>query len=343
MLPETLRTVDELEELLSRPSEQAVRAFAAVPGDVLILGAGGKMGPTLARMAVRASEAAGTGRRVVAVSRFGDPASREPLEACGVETIAGDLLDPAFVASLPEAPNVVFMAGMKFGSTGAEATTWAMNTHLPALVCQRFSHSRLVAFSTGNVYGLVPRDSGGSAEADAANPVGEYAMSCLGRERIVQYFSERDQVPAVLIRLNYATELRYGVLVDLAKKIADGEPVDLTMGYVNVIWQGDASALTLSTLPDCGLPPTIVNVAGPDVLHVRNVCERLAERMGTVARFVGEESDRALLNDGRRAHARYGEPAVSIERLLDWTADWVQRGGPTLGKPTRFESRDGKF
>ena len=342
MIPDTIADIEQLDELLSRPTDKTVEALQAIPGDILILGAGGKMGPTLARMAIRSAES-GPPRRVIAVSRFSDPTVQIRLEKFGAETIVGDLLDHEFLEALPDAPNVIFMAGMKFGATSAESLTWAMNTHLPALVCTRFSDSRIVAFSTGNVYGLVHKDGGGSTETSPTHPVGEYAMSCLGRERIFQYFSERDQVPAALIRLNYATELRYGVLVDLAQRIAAGKPVDVGMSYVNVIWQGDASAMTLCTLRDCSVPPAIVNIAGGTLLRVRDVCRQLAERMGTDVSFTGEESDLALLNNGHFAHARYGEPKMTTERILDWTADWILRGGLTHGKPTGFESRDGKF
>ena len=343
MIPDTITDVEQLEELLSRPTDRAVEALRAVPGDVLIAGAGGEMGPTLTRMVIRGSAVAGRPRRVIAVSRFGDSAVRRRLDECGADTIAGDLLDRDFLDTLPNAPNVIFMAGMKFGGAHDLPLTWAMNAHLPSLICERFQHSRIVAFSTGNVYGLVHRDSGGSTEKSPVWPVGEYAMSCLGRERMFQYFSLRDRIPTVLLRLNYATELRYGVLVDLAQKVAAGEPIDLGMSYVNVIWQGDASSLALCTLGDCGIPATVANIAGSAILRVRDICEQLADRLGTRVSFAGDESDLALLNNGSHLHQKYGEPSVSIERLLDWTADWIARGGPTHGKPTRFESQDGQF
>ena len=301
------------------------------------------MGPSLVRMAVRGSVEAEVTRQVMAVSRFGDAAVRKQLEDSGAETIAGDLLDRDFLKTLPDVPNVIFMTGMKFGAASDLPLTWAMNTHLPSLICERFRNSRIAAFSTGNVYGLVHRNTGGSTETSPVRPVGEYAMSCLGRERMFEYFSLRDRIPTVLLRLNYATELRYGVLVDLAQKVAAGEPIDLGMSYVNVIWQGDASSLALCTLGDCGIPATVANIAGPAILRVREICEQLADRMGTRVSFTGEESDLALLNNGNHLHQKYGEPTVSIKRLLDWTADWVARGGPTHGKPTRFESRDGQF
>ena len=343
MLPETIHTVDELDELLSRPSEAAIDALRRLPGDIVVLGVGGKMGPTLARMARRAADAAGPPRRITGVSRFRETGLRERLKDCGVETIAGDLLDRGFLASLPDAPTVIFMTGMKFGATGQEPLTWAMNAYLPALVCERYAGSRIAAFSTGNVYGLVPHDSGGSVETDAPNPAGEYAMSCLGRERIFEHFSLTRGTPLAILRLNYATELRYGVLVDLATRVWNEQPIDLAMGSVNVIWQGDACAMTLCALTDCSSPAYFLNVAGPEFLRVRKTCERLGELLGKPARFVGREGTDALLNNGSAGHRRYGLPAVDIEQLLHWVSEWVRRGEATLGKPTHFEVRDGRF
>ncbi len=337
------RTVEELEERLSRPTPRVVADLGELPGDIVVLGVGGKMGPTLARMAKRASDEAGVERRVIGVSRFSDEAARERLNRWGVETIAGDLLNERFVASLPEAANVVYMAGFKFGASAQPWMTWAMNCYLPALVCRKYAHSRIVAFSTGNVYGLVPNDSDGSIESDAPNPVGEYAMAALGRERMFEYFSRSMDVSLVLLRLNYATEMRYGVLVDLAQQIWTGQPIDLAMGRVNVIWQGDANALPLSALAHTASPPSVINVAGDEILIVRDVCERLGVLLGKTVEFVGEESADALISNGRRGHDLLGRPHVGISSMLEWTADWVSRGGPTLGKPTKFQSRDGTF
>ena len=280
---------------------------------------------------------------MIGVSRFSVSGLREQLHAWGVETIAGELLDAAFLRSLPDAPNVVHMAGMKFGATGSEALTWAMNTHLPSLVCQRYPHSRIVAFSTGNIYGLVPVDGPGSSETDPPAPVGEYAMSCLGRERMFAYFSGQCGTAVSLVRLNYATEMRYGVLVDLAWKVWHESVIDLSMGYANVIWQADANAMAVSMLADAGSPPLVLNVAGPERLRIREVCRLFGQALGKPVHLTGTEAGDALLSDGRRGHQRYGPPRVGVDRLITWITDWVRRGGPSLSKPTHFESRDGKF
>lgn len=343
MLPAAIHTVDELEAMLSEPSAAAIDAVARVAGDLIVLGAAGKMGPTLARMARRAMDAAGTRHRVIGVSRFSGNDQRAQLEAHGVETIRCDLLDEQALAALPDAANIIFMAGRKFGSTGDEPLTWAMNAYLPALVARRYAGSRIVVFSTGNVYGLTPHGRGGSREEDAPAPVGEYAMSCLGRERLFEYFARSQSTPAVILRLNYAAELRYGVLVDLALRIVRGQPVDLTMGYFNVLWQGDANAMALAALSLASTPPAIVNLAGSEELHVRTVCLELARRLRTEVSFVGREADDALLSNGTRGWALLGYPRVDAARLLDWTADWIARGGPTLDRPTHFESRAGRF
>ena len=332
----------QLETWLSEPTPEVVETLARLPGDIVLLGVAGKMGPTLARMAKRASDAAGIGRRVIGAARFsvGDHAE---LEAHGVETVRCDLLNEDDVARLPDAPHVIFMAGRKFGSTGDEPLTWAMNSYLPAVVCRKYRHSRIVAFSTGNVYGLSSIAAGGSRENDVLQPAGEYAMSCLGRERMFEYFSRLLNIPLAIVRLNYACELRYGVLVDLAQRIVRGEPVELEMGHFNVLWQGDANAMALRALAHVSTPPWIVNVTGPEVLSVRAVCERLGELLNKPVRFVGSESPEALLSNAARGFERLGTPRVGAGELIEHVADWVARGGRSLGKPTHFESRDGRF
>lgn len=336
-------SVDQLEDLLSEPSLALVAAFSQLRGDLLLLGVGGKMGPYLAHLAKRASDLAGTPRRIIGVSRFGNREQESRLRASGIETIRADLLDASQVAKLPEAPQVILMAGMKFGSSGQESLTWAMNTHLPSIICQRYARSNLIVFSTGNVYGLAPVFSGGSRETDPPNPVGEYAMSCLGRERICEYLSRSQGTPMAFIRLNYASEVRYGVLADLAHKVWAGEAIDLAMGHFNTIWLGDANAMALQALACVSSPPRVLNVTGPELLSVRTVCEQLAKHMGKAVHFIGAESGNALLNNAQLAHQLFGFPRISAEQMIRWTADWVMRGQPSLGKPTHFESRSGKF
>jgi nucleoside-diphosphate-sugar epimerase len=356
MLPDTIADIDTLEALLSEPPASLVETMKTIDGDVVILGVAGKMGPTLARMTKRASDLAdadGQGRvrrrRVIGVARFSDASQEAALQAHGIETVRADLLDEAALERLPDAPNVIFMAGRKFGSTGGEALTWAMNVHLPALVCRRYATSRIVVFSTGNVYGLTKAGAAGtsgvngSVETDTLRPVGEYAMSCLGRERMFEHFSETRGIRTSIVRLNYAVEMRYGVIADLARRIAAGETIDVTMGYYNVIWQGDANAMAIASLAQASSPPFVFNLAGPEELSVRATCEELARLMGRTVTFTGREAADALLSNGTRGWTLFGRPRVDASRVIAWVADWVSRGGASLDKPTHFESRDGKF
>ncbi len=340
---ERISGVEQLEDLLSEPTPGLVESFRGLPGDILVLGAGGKMGPSLARMARRAADEAGGTREVFAVSRFSNPDVVSHLRAAGVQVISCDLMDEAQVSSLPAAPNVVYMAGMKFGTTGNEPLTWALNTFLPGLVCRRYRTSRIVAFSSGNVYGLAPAGSGGSRETDTPRPEGEYAWSVLGRERIIEYHSRSQGTPALLLRLNYACEMRYGVIVDIAQKVRAGAPVDLSMGWLNTIWQQDANAMALQSLRLAQVPARVLNLTGPEVLRVRDVAAELARLMGRGLSFQGTESYSALLSDARAAHGLFGLPRVDADTLIRWVSDWVARGGESLGKPTHFESRDGRF
>jgi nucleoside-diphosphate-sugar epimerase len=341
-VPTTVRTEDELDNLLSEPTPGVVETMRRLSGDLIVLGIAGKMGLDFARMARRASNAAGVARRIYGVSRFTN-GGEEALRAHGVEPIRCDLLDATAVARLPDAANVLYLAGRKFGSTGDEAGTWATNVYLPGVVCERYRTSRIVALSTGNVYGLVPATGSGSREDDPLQPIGEYAMSAVGRERIFEYFSRNHGTPVALVRLNYACDLRYGVLVDLAKRIWTGEPIDVGMGNFNTIWQGDAVAIALRTFDHAAAPPYVVNVTGPDVLSVRRVAERLGELMRMPVGFRGAESNTALIADARRGIEMLGPLRVETSRLIEWVADWVSRGGRNLGKPTHFESRDGRF
>ena len=338
-----IEDIQQLEEALSRPTEDVIETMGRIDGHIIVLGVGGKIGPTLAIMARRASDAAGVKRRVIGVARFSSPELREHLNAHGIETVACDLLDRAALKKLPEVPNVLYLAAKKFGSTGAESMTWAMNVYLPGLVAEKFAASRIVAYSTGNVYPLMPTDSGGAAETTPTEPVGDYAMSCLGRERIFSHFSETRGTRVSLVRLNYATELRYGTLVDIAGQVLAGRPVDLSMGYFNAVWQGDSNAMTLRALDHVSSPPFVVNLAGPEKLSVRQCAEYLGQLMGKTVTFTGTESPDAFLSDGRLGYEKLGHTTVDAQEMMRLIADWQLRGGSTLGKPTHFQTRDGKF
>jgi nucleoside-diphosphate-sugar epimerase len=347
LLPNTIdapRSEAELEELLTSPTPETAAAVSALDGDLLLLGAGGKMGPTLARLAKRSIDAAGVGHRVICVSRFGSGDLAARLRGQGIETVARDLLDREALATVPEAPNVVYLAGFKFGASAAPHRTWAMNSFLPALVAERFRDARIVALSTGNVYPQVPPASGGATEATPPAPVGEYAQSCLARERMFEYMAEVHGTRSVLIRLNYATDLRYGVLLDVAGKVHRGEPVDLAMGWINTIWQGDANAVLLRAFELCASPPDVLNLTGPELISVRDAANELAALLDAPApSFTGEEAETALLSDASRCHDLYGLPRVPARTLIEWTASWVAGDLPTLGKPTHFETRDGAY
>lgn len=334
----------ELEDALTRPTPETVAAIADLGGDLLVLGAGGKMGPSLAGLAQRSLKVAGSPYRVLCASRFSTPGLAERLSAMGIEVLPGDLLEPGVLESLPEAPNVLLMAGAKFGTQGAPEKTWATNCYLPGRVAERFRESRIVALSTGNVYPLVPVSSGGATEETPPQPVGEYGWSCLGRERLLHYSSLRYGTPCLLVRLYYANDLRYGVLLDIARKVWRREPVDVTTGYLNAIWQGDANGVLLSAFPLCASPPAILNLAGPETLSVRRLAERFAELLGAPPPvFRGAEAETALLGNAGPCRTLFGEPRMPLDRLMEWTAHWVRTGGPTLDKPTHFEARDGVF
>ena len=329
----------ELEEVLTRPDPALVADLAEVPGPLLVLGAAGKMGPTLCRLAKRADP----DRRVIAVARFSEPGLRVRMESWGIECIAADLTDRAALAALPEAENIVFMAARKFGSTGAEELTWAMNVLLPAMVAERFPDSRIVFFSTGNVLPLVPVLSGGADESVPPAPIGDYAASCLGRERVFQHSGRTRGTRCFGIRLNYAIDLRYGVLHDVASKVWTGTPVPLAMGHANVIWQGDANAWALRALRHASADCPILNVTGPETVPIRWLANQFAARFGKPVEFAGEEAPDALLSNAARAFALFGYPRVPLLRMVDWVAGWVMQGGRALGKPTKFEVRDGRF
>jgi hypothetical protein len=342
-LPETIENVEQLDELLSRPTPGVVATMRRLEGDLTLLGVGGKIGPSLARMARRASDEAGVQRRIIGVSRFSAPGLQQQLQSQGIETIGCELLDRDQLAALPETPNVLYLAAMKFGTSGQEASTWARNAYLPGMICEKYRRSRIVAYSTGNVYPLTPVERGGSVESDLPGPVGEYAMSCLGRERVFTYFSQTLGIPTALIRLNYATEMRYGVLVDVAQKIMAGEPIDLAMGYFNAIWQGDSNAMTLQAFDHVASPPRAFNVTGPETLSVRHVAEQLGELLEEPVRFEGSEASDALLSNAGLACQLFGRPTVGASQIIRWVADWCRHRGATHNKATHFEVRNGRF
>ncbi|HTF48937.1 MAG TPA: NAD-dependent epimerase/dehydratase family protein [Pseudonocardia sp.] len=333
-----------LEQRLWTPSDQLVTELAELPGDLLLLGAGGKLGLSLARMARAALDAGGEpDRRVIAVSRFSEPGRHAEFAHAGVQTLSADLSDPAALHALPDAANVIYLVGRKFGTHADPWTTWAVNTYLPALVAWRYAGSRIVAFSTGNVYPLTPVVSGGADEHTPPNPVGEYAQSCLGRERLLQHVSISTGTPMAILRLNYAIDLRYGVLHDIAGAVYAGDPVDVTMGSVNVLWQGDVNAFTLRSLRHCASPPDILNVTGPETVSVRWLAQECGRRLDREPKITGTEAPTALLSNAARCMARFGYPTVSLAEMLDWTCRWVAAGAPSHRKPTGFQQRAGTF
>ncbi len=338
-----IKTEAQLESYLSEPTDEVIAALAALEGDVLILGVGGKMGPTLAKQAKRAIDCAGIAKSVIGVSRFSTRGVQENLQAAGIETIAADLLSEKSLQDLPDTQNVILMAGRKFGSTGNESLTWAMNGYMPGRVAEKFRNSRLAVFSTGNVYPLTPISHGGATENSRVAPIGEYAQSCLSRERICTYFSSEFGTPMAILRLNYAIDLRYGILLDIAEKVYAEEPISLEMGNVNVIWQGDANAVALRAFAHCQSPPLILNVTGPETVSVRYLASCFGIRFNKSPRFEGEEAETALLSNASRCHQLFGYPRVSLGEMIEWIAEWVRIGGTTLHKPTHFEVRDGKF
>jgi len=342
-LPETIADEEQLEELLSRPSAADVAFARTLSDDVLVLGAGGKMGPSLARRVRRACDAAGVKRRVIAASRFSEPGTAAALEGDGIEPVVCDLLQPEQIDRLPPVRNVLFLAGRKFGSTDRPDLTWMHNAVVPAQVARRYGDARIVVFSSGNVYAPVGRSSAGATEADPPGPVGEYAWSCLGRERVFEHFSRENGTACLFLRLFYAVDLRYGTLVDVARRVFAGEPVDLSVPRVNAIWQGDANSYAFRSLGLCAAPPRTLVVTGPQPVSVRSLAERFGASLGRPPRFEGPEGAAALLGDPALCLSLLGAPEVSLDRLVEWTAGWVARGGRSLGKPTHFEATDGRF
>lgn len=342
-LPETIETVEQLEDVMTRPSPRLIESMRALRGDIVILGVGGKMGPTLAVLAARAVEASGVERHITAVSTFSQAGVREQLEARGIATHQADLLAPGAIDALPEAENVMYMVGRKFGSTGAEWNTWATNVLAAGLAGRKYSRSRVVAFSSGNIYPFVPIDSGGASESTSPEPVGEYAMSGLGRERMWDYASHEYGARVLHYRLNYAVELRYGVVLDVANKVWNGEAIDVTTGYANCVWQGYANSVALQCFALASSPPAILNVTGLERISIRDLATRMGELLGKKPNITGTEAPTALLSNATKCHELFGAPDISIDVYCAWIAHWIKAGGKTLAKPTRFETRDGKF
>jgi nucleoside-diphosphate-sugar epimerase len=331
--------VAALEEFMTRPTPELEAELARADGDLIILGVGGKMGPTLARMAKRSSD-----KRIIGVARFSEKGLREKLEAQGIECIACDLLDRAALERLPRPKNVVFMAGHKFGASGEPWFTWAMNVAVPHMVAETYRDSRIVAFSTACVYPYVETSGSGAGEATPTNPPpGDYAASCVGREQMFFHGSRRYGTPGRLVRLSYAIDMRYGVLHDVAKSVLSEKPIDLSMGHVNVIWQGDANEQALRLLARCTAPASPINITGPEKVSIRFLATEFGKRFDRKPNFTGKESATAWLIDTTQAVKLFGAPRVTIARMIDWVADWVSRGGESLGKPTHFDTRDGRY
>ena len=339
----SIETEEQLEEALSRPTDADAEAMTALEGDLLILGVSGKMGPTMVRLAKRACEKAGVSKRMIGAARFSNPGSRESFEREGVETVTCDLLDRAAVDALPDCSNVLFMVGQKFGTQGNQPLTWAINSYIPGIVAERFRDARIVSFSTGNVYPFTPVKSGGPVETDPTGPVGEYAQSALSRERIFEYFSDRNGTPVAILRLNYAIDLRYGVLRDIAEKVYHRKPVALAMGYANVIWQRDANSVALRSFAHCSSPAFVLNLTGAETLSVREVAQQFGKYWGIEPVLEGTENETALLSNAARCREIFDAETVSVEQMITWVAKWVEQGGRGLGKPTHFEERTGSF
>lgn len=338
-----MKSIEELKNRLSEPSDRLIKDIREIEGDILILGVGGKMGPSMARLAKRAFKECGSSQKVIGVSRFSDPGLRKELEDFGIETITADLLKEEELQALPEPGNVLYLVGKKFGTSGNEHLTWAMNAYLPGRVAEKFKDSRIVAFSSGNIYPFVPYGSGGATEETAPGPVGEYAQSCLGRERIFEHFSHRYEIPMLFYRLNYAVEMRYGNLLEIAKAVHEGDAIDLRNGHMNVIWQGDANEIALRSLLHCSTPPKLLNVTGPETISVRSVARQFGRIFKKEPKFINEEKPTSLLNNASLSHKLFGYPSVSLNQVIEWTAEWVQREEKTIDKPTHFQVRSGKF
>jgi dTDP-4-dehydrorhamnose reductase len=328
---------------LLEPSGDLISDIARIEGDILILGVGGKMGPGMARAARQAADQAGIKKRIIGVSRFSEPGLAEQLNSEGIETISIDLLNDDQLQALPDVKNVLYLAGTKFGTYGKEPFTWAMNAYLPGRVAEKFRNSRIVVFSTGNVYPLVPVVGGGATEDLAPEPVGEYGQSCLGRERVFQYFSEKNNTPVLIYRLNYANDVTYGVLLEIARSVKEKKPVDLSMGTASVIWQGDANEIAIRSLLHCSVPAKILNVTGPETVSLRWLAEQFGKMLGEKPQFIHDEQPTSLLSNAAESFRLFGYPKVTLKQMMEVVLDWLNQGGKILNKPTHFSERKGKY
>ncbi len=338
-----MKNIEDVYQNMLLPSDDLVSDIARLEGDIIILGVGGKMGPALARLAKQAVDKAGLKKKIIGVSRFSELGLEDELKQLGIETITADLLEEDQLQALPDAKNVLYLAGTKFGTTGKESFTWAMNSYLPGRVAQKYKNSRIVVFSTGNVYPLTPVAQGGAVEDRLPEPVGEYAQSCLGRERLFQYYTAKNHTPVLIYRLNYANDVSYGVLMDIAKAVDQGNPIDLRMGNVNVIWQGDANEMALRALHHCEVPAKVLNITGPETASVRWIAKEFGKRFNKTPLFENEENPTALLSNAGESFKLFGYPKVSLVNMIEVLAAWIQHGGKTINKPTHFQERDGKF
>jgi len=338
-----MENIESAYKKLLQPSDNLIADIVNIEGDILILGAGGKMGPALAKLAKQAIDKAGVIKRIIGISRFSEPGLQEELDMEGIETIKADLLQDDQLQALPDAKNVLYLAGTKFGTTGKESFTWAMNTYLPGRVAEKFRNSRIVVFSTGNVYHLTPVAYGGATEDRLPEPVGEYAQSCLGRERIFQYFASKNNTPILIYRLNYANDVTYGVLLEIAKSVKENKPIDLAMGTANMIWQSDANEIAIRALNHCSVPAKILNVTGPEIVSVRWLAEQFGKMFGQTPAFINEEQPTALLSNAAESFRLFGYPKTPLKQIMELLVEWINQGGKTINKETHFQERTGKY
>jgi nucleoside-diphosphate-sugar epimerase len=338
-----MKNIEAIYKQMLEPSAELVEDIARLEGEIMVLGAGGKMGPALAILAKKAAEKAGVNKRIIAVSRFSEPEAKAELNTAGIETIAADLMEESDLAALPEVKNVLFLAGTKFGTQGKESYTWAINSYLPGRVAQKFANSKIVAFSTGNVYHLTPVHMGGATEHYTPLPVGEYAQSCLGRERVFQHYCSKNKTPLLIYRLNYANDVTYGVLLEIAKSVKAGQPIDLRMGNVNVIWQSDANEMAIRSLLHCTVPAKLLNITGPETVSVRWVAEEFGRLFGVQATFTNEEQPTSLLSNAAEAFRLFGYPRTPLLTMMMLIAGWINEGGKMINKETHFQERKGQF